>query len=229
MVKEPTVVDVIIPEFKEALKAKVIYGYDTLCGWCYGFSDELSKAIEELKGEVDFELINGGLFAGIRGPKMGYMSAHIRRNMQSVTDRTGKEFGANFKRLLDDTNYPYNSMKASIAVEVIKDMKSERIFDFASEIQSAFFYKGEDIQSDEVYLNIIQDYGIDKNLFLSGLYSEVYEGKAQESFYQAQRYGFKGYPASVIKLGGKVKTITEGFVTSSQFVDLIRKELSEVG
>jgi len=217
MIKEPTVVDVIIPEFKEALKAKVIYGYDTLCGWCYGFSDELSKAIEELKGEVDFELINGGLFAGIRGPKMGYMSAHIRRNMQSVTDRTGKEFGANFKRLLDDTNYPYNSMKASIAVEVIKDMKSERIFDFA------------DIQSDEVYLNIIQDYGIDKNLFLSGLYSEVYEGKAQESFYQAQRYGFKGYPASVIKLGGKVKTITEGFVTSSQFVDLIRKELSEVG
>jgi len=225
MIKEPMPIDLLTIDKKEALGAKIIYGYDTLCGWCYGFSDELGKVINALRGEVDFELINGGLFAGIRGPKMGYMSGHIKRNMQNVTDRTGKKFGVNFVKLLDSVNYPYNSMKSSIAIEVVKEMDPCVVFDFASKIQEAFFVEGKDIQSDEVFLELIDGYEIDKQLFIKKLHSDVYENKAQESFFEAQQYGFKGYPASIISIGGETKSLTEGFVTADKFIELIRKEL----
>lgn len=225
MIKEPVVEDLIIPKEVCALKTKVIYGYDALCGWCYGFSEELNKAMEALDKEVDFELINAGLFAGVRGPKMGYMSAYIRRNMQYVTERTGKKFGPNFEKLLNNSDYYYNSMKASVAIEVIKDMAPKKVFDFSSKIQYLFFYEGKDIQSDKLYMNIAKDYDIDLIKFKGELYNDVYEKKAQESFYKAQQYGFKGYPASVIITGNQIKTLTEGFVSSNQLVSLIRKEL----
>jgi len=203
--------EVLISKSSKKIKPKIVYGFDTLCGWCYGFSDELNKAIHILKDEVDFELVNAGLFAGIRGPKMGYMSGHIRRNMDNVTNRTGKEFGVNFLKLLDSANYPYNSMKASVAIEVIKDMLPEKIFDFASKIQGAFFGEGKDIQADEVYLSLLNEYDICKSQFIEKLNSKLYENKTQESFFKAQQYGFSG----------------EGFVTANQFITLIKQEINK--
>ncbi len=227
MINQPTINDVIIRHQPTTNKPKLIYGYDTLCGWCYGFSEELKKAIHLLKNEVDFELVNVGLFAGIRGPKMGYMSSHIRRNMQSVTDRTGQIFGEGFLKLLDSINYPYNSMKASVAIEIVKDLRPEKVFDFAAKIQEAFFGEGKDIHSDEFYLDLIGDYDISLDQFVERLHSNCYENKAQKSFYDIQNYGFRGYPASAIKIGNSTKVLTEGFVTAEKLAHLIRQELKK--
>lgn len=219
--------NIVITRPSTSQKPKLIYGYDTLCGWCYGFSEELKKAINLLQDDIDFELVNGGLFAGIRGPKMGYMSAYIRRNMKTVTERTGQKFGKGFMDLLDCINYPYNSMKASIAIEVIKELKPNKVFDFAENIQKAFFEEGKDIQSDNLYLSLIDDYNLDINEFLECLNSEYYEKKAQKSFLKIQDYGFGGYPASALKVGRQVKVLTEGFVTAEELSLLVRQELNK--
>ena len=208
------------------VKPKIIYGYDALCGWCYGFSEELNKAVRALNKEVDFELVSSGLFAEDIKIKMKFMSGHIKRNMQSVTDRTGMEFGNGFQELLNNDEYPYNSMKASIAIEVIKDLMPEKVFDFAGKIQKAFFYDGDDIQCEKTYLKLIRDYDIDKEQFLRNFYCKSYEEKAQNLFSRTREYDFNGYPASALKTKGKVKVLVEGFVTADQFVSLIRKELS---
>ncbi len=231
MIKEALIEEVYIskpivkPSLRRVNKTKVIYGYDPLCGWCYGFSSELEKVINLLKDDVDFELANGGLFAGVRGPKMGYMSAHIRRNMGYVTARSNKEFGAGFIKRLDDIHYPYNSMKASIAIEILKEIKPNKVFKLASDIQYAFFYEGRDIQSNELFLDLINDYGISKNQFLKKLNSKEYELKTQKSFSAAQQYGFTGYPASVIIIDNIIKPLTGGYVSSEQFISLIQKEI----
>ncbi len=225
MIKEALIEEVYLQEPQTKVKTKVIYGYDPLCGWCYGFSGELAIAINFLKDEVDFELVNGGLFAGVRGPKMGYMSAHIRRNMKYVTGRSNKKFGAGFLKLLDDIHYPYNSMKASIAIEVIKDLKPEKVFQLASDIQHDFFYEGKDIQSDEFYLDLIKNYGISTSLFLQKLNSKEYEIKTEQSFTKVQEYGFSGYPASVIVIDNVVKPLTQGYVSAEEFISLIQQQV----
>jgi len=207
------------------LKPKIVYGYEALCGWCYGFSDELNKAVSILKSEVDFELINCGLFVDNKEAKMELISGHIKNNMQFVTDKTGKEFGKGFLDLLENKEYPYNSMKASIAIEVIKELIPEKVFDFAAKIQKAFFYYGCDVHCDETYLSIINEYNIDESRFIENIHSEVYANKVRSLFYESIQYQFSGYPASAVKKEGQVKKLIEGFFTAEQYVKLVRKEL----
>lgn len=226
MINETLVENSFTESISTLSKPKLIYGYDTLCGWCYGFSKEIEKTIQLLKNDIDFELVNGGLFAGVRGPKMGYMSAHIRRNMQFVTDRTGQKFGKGFTDLLDQIHYPYNSMKSSVAIEIIKELKPSKVFEFAGGIQKLFFEEGRDIHSDDFYLSLIDNYGLDEDQFIKSLHSKYYENKAKDSFFEIQNYGFRGYPASGLKVGSQFKVLTEGFVSADKLTHLIHCELN---
>lgn len=206
-------------------KPKIIYAYDTLCGWCYGFSSEIEKTISKLAGTVDFELFNGGLFAGVKGPKMGYINAHIRRNMNKVTQRTGKHFGHQFENLLDNIHYPYNSSKASIAIEVVKELAPHKVLAFASDIQTSFFEFGKDIHNDDFYCQLSLKHGFDSRQFVTDLNSKYFENKTNAAFQKTNAIGFKGYPAIAIQFDNQFKIINEGFTTADHLIPLIQQEL----
>ncbi|MBZ9686939.1 hypothetical protein G9F72_011440 [Clostridium estertheticum] len=46
------------------MKNKIYYVMDTMCGWCYGFSDVITKIHEKHKDKYDFEIIPGGMWMG---------------------------------------------------------------------------------------------------------------------------------------------------------------------
>lgn len=206
-------------------KPKLIYGYDTLCGWCYGFSSEIEKTISHLNDIIDFEIYNGGLFAGIKGPKMGYINAHIRRNMNKVTKRTGKPFGLGFENLLDSVHYPYNSTRASVAIEVVKEIAPHQALAFASDIQHSFFEHGADIQEDDFYIQLSKKYGLNSEEFLHHLKSPLYQTKTKLAFDKTNAIGFSGFPAVAIQYGNNFKIINEGYTTANNLITLIEKEL----
>ncbi|MFW5658939.1 MAG: hypothetical protein ACOCZ8_03040, partial [Bacteroidota bacterium] len=52
------VTDPVQPEKKPTMK--VIYVYDALCGWCYGFSPNIQQLHDEFGDRVDFEVVSGG-------------------------------------------------------------------------------------------------------------------------------------------------------------------------
>ena len=197
---------------------EVVYGYDALCGWCYGFSKELEKAKKLLKGEVKFKLVNSGIFADQRSIPMGHISEHIKYNAPRVTQMSGIKFGKNFMRMLENVEYPYNSKKASIAVVVFREMYPEKTFEFASAIQEAFFYKGQDIQLNETYINLIERYPIDKKVFLEKLNNNYYKLKTEVEFKETESFGFTGYPSSILIYKGKKYVINQGYVSSEVFI-----------
>jgi len=222
------------PEFKtsitdekaEPLKTiEVIYGYDALCGWCYGFSNDLKIAIDSLEAKVNFKLINGGIFSGDRGLEMRYISKHIKQNAPNVTRLSGVEFGGEFKKLLEIDHFLYDSKKASIAVLILREMKPEKVFEFASAIQKEFFYYGKNIQKDEVYLNLIEAYNIDKKEFLNRLNSKLYAVKIEKEFLEASKLGFSGYPASVIKVNGETHIVNQGYMTADNYITTILNKI----
>ncbi len=205
---------------------QVTYGYDALCGWCYGFSNNLSKAIDSLNTKIEFKIINGGIFAAEKGLKMKYIKQHIQQNAPNVTRLSGVEFGKNFMTLLENDEYLYDSKKASIAVLIIREMKPEKVFDFASAIQKAFFYYGKDIQNDAVYLDLIKDYNIDETLFLHNLNSEIYSRKIEQEFIEASKLGFQGYPASAITINGKTQVLNQGYMSEENFITAILDKIN---
>jgi len=41
-------------------KVKLIYYFDALCGWCFGFSPVISQLEKEFEDRLNFEVISGG-------------------------------------------------------------------------------------------------------------------------------------------------------------------------
>ena len=180
-------------------KIEFIYGYDALCGWCYGFAEELDKVYAALSTQVDFTLVNGGLFARNGQLKMADIKQHIKKNMPYVTEKTGTCFGQSFvSGILETPEYLYDSEKSAIAIAVIKDMLPDKTFEFSANIQKAFFYQGKDIQCDEFYLPLIADYPIVKEEFLDKLNSQEFCDRAKTEFNQATDFGFTSVPACLL-------------------------------
>ena len=46
------------------MKTKIYYVMDTMCGWCYGFSDVITKIQEKYKEVYDFSILPGGMWVG---------------------------------------------------------------------------------------------------------------------------------------------------------------------
>ncbi|WP_010180186.1 DsbA family protein [Aquimarina agarilytica] len=209
-------------------KIEIIYGYEPLCGWCYGFSNEITAVISDLKSIADFKLANGGIFAGFRSLKMGYISQHIKNNMKNVSDRSGRIFGEKFIKLLANDNYSYDSKKASIAVAIMREIYSEGAFEFASDIQTAFFQYGKDIQSDTTYIELLEDYPIDSDYFISRLNSKIEAEKIELEFLNTQILGFEGYPACAIKVNGHTEILNQGYLDASQIISKILYKMEEL-
>ncbi|WP_187696380.1 DsbA family protein [Xanthovirga aplysinae] len=216
----------IMDSFSEQIE--IVYGFDPLCGWCYGFSNELKAVIDSLDHRVKFTLVNGGLFAGSRGIKMGQINAHIKRNMPLVTKITGTPFGESFiNGVLEESNYPYDSKKSSVAVMVIKEMLPKRTFELASNIQKEFFFEGKDIQSDQFYRELICDYPIDKEEFIRNLNSKKYIESAEQEFTLASQYGFNGYPSCLLRKGTSTFVLSHGFVKAKPLIQKIESFLNQ--
>ena len=43
------------------MKPIFIYCYEAYCGWCYGFTPVIKKIEEKFKGQVNIEVLSGGM------------------------------------------------------------------------------------------------------------------------------------------------------------------------
>ena len=74
-------------------KFSIIYVYDALCGWCYGFSPVIKQVFEKYQAQFDFEVISGGMILGERQGPIGEVAAYIKGAYKTVEDTTGVKFG----------------------------------------------------------------------------------------------------------------------------------------
>lgn len=79
---------------------RIIYGFDPLCGWCFGFTPALRK-LTELRPDIPIDLCLGGLVTGERVRPYAEMSDYIRGASKRLASVTGQALGeAFFERLL---------------------------------------------------------------------------------------------------------------------------------
>lgn len=206
---------------------EIIYGYDPLCGWCYGFSSHLQQIRAAFRNRITFTLLNGGIFSNERGMPIEYISAHINRSMPYVTERTGTAFGASFRQLLLKKGYSYDAEKASVAVTVFRELQPDYVFEFAAAVQTAFFYHGMDIHADDTYLELIRPFDIDPPLFLSKLQSAASKRITHEEYRTAATYRL-AYPSSVMISALGTEVLHEGFEPAAQVIAKIERKLLQL-
>lgn len=209
------------------MRSKIIYVYDPLCGWCYGFSSVMKKIQSEFKNDIDFDIISGGMVIGDQEGPVGDFANYILNTIPRVEDYTGVTFGEPYKEKLKDKSFYQSSLKPCIALEAFKTFNTKDAIFFASSLQEEVYLNGNDLQHDSIYKKLIKPFGIDETGFLEKLNSEDLKKQTIHLFLTVEQWGITGFPAVIFQKEQQHFLISKGYSTYDVLKATIEKILAE--
>ncbi|MBB6459031.1 DsbA family protein [Flammeovirga kamogawensis] len=201
---------------------KLIYVMDPQCGWCYGNSKNIQKVYDAYKGEIDFEILVGGMWIGDQAPKGGEETNHFMKQHSPVMEeKTGALVSTEFYELSKDETYTFSSFEPALAITWVKKNAPEKLLDFISELQRAQFYFGQRFDDFKTYLTVLQNLEIDTKTFMDGWGSDEDQSDTIAEINQA-RHLANGFPSLLIDKGnGEAEELAAGYFDGDLMVDKI--------
>jgi len=184
---------------------RLLYGYDPLCGWCYGFVPAL-RHLREQRPDVVIRPVMGGLVTGERIGRYADMGGYIRGASARMTAVTGMALSpAFFDRIIGNPDAVASSVVPCAAVLQVRAVAPERAADYASAIQIAHFGEGEDLNDPATHARVARGLGIDVRFDLP---AQQVEPKAlTEEFAATRALGISSYPTVILERSGRRTTL----------------------
>ena len=193
-------------------KPKIIYVYDALCGWCYGFSNVITQLEEKYNHIFEFEVISGGMVRGERIGSISSIAPYIKKAYKDVEQRSGVKFGEKFiNETLEDESVIMSSIKPAIALSIIKEKYPERAVKAAAAIQKTFYLEGLGLDILENYKKLAMLADMSESEFINKMQEEKYLGLAEQDFYASHQLGVSGFPTLLLEVNGKNYVLSRGF------------------
>ena len=203
------------------MEKKIYYIMDTMCGWCYGFSNSITKIQEKYNDEYDFIILPGGMWVDENVKVINDdLGKYIKSHNINIEKLTGRKFGEGFnKNVLDNKNMVLDSLPGAKAVVLAQKLKKDIAFDFLKKLQEAFFIDGKNPNNLETYTKIAEEFGIDKDEFEKKFLSEELTNETYSVFNMVASVGAMSFPTVIMVEGNKGKIIAQGY---SRFEELDR-------
>jgi len=209
-------------------RPEIIYVFDPLCGWCYGFSPVIKQAYDTYKDKADFKVITGGMIIGDQIAPIGKIAEFLKGATARVTERTGAEFSTLFlDTILTEGTQILSSMEPSIAVQICKAEKPDRIFDFMTELHKDIYISGLKTAIPTDYARLAKKMGLDENKFINNLSENKFKHMAMQDFQEAGALGVDSYPAVLIRNKEGVRVISRGYVDWDDFSKILFLEFQQ--
>ena len=204
-------------------RTKLLYFGDPMCSWCYGFSPELSTALEILGDKVELQLIMGGLRPNGQ-ETMASLKDFLKEHWEHVHAASGQPFKYD---ILDQSDFIYDTEPACRAVVTMRKFNSQQTFEFFKDVQIAFYAENKNTTRSELYHKLAEKYGIDGIAFLESFQSEAMRNLVQADFSFSNNLGVRGFPTVVLQLEGTYHMIANGYVKSQVIVERVVELLAK--
>ena len=209
-----------------SMKPVMIYVYDALCTWCYGFSPVMRAVYENYAGDFEFEVLSGGMIT----VPISDASGSPVNDYQTVEERTGIIFGQGFLHRLEKGELIFNSEIPAIALSVYKALKPQYAVEFAQHIQSSIYFDGKSSDEIELYRYLAANDGIDPDEFENRMSDSQYREAAHYDFALAKQLGVESYPAVFIQQSdSKFYLIARGYADYETMELRINNVKTEMG
>jgi len=198
----------------------LVYVGDPMCSWCWGFAPEIESLAEDLPVEV----VVGGLRPGPMAQVLDdRMSDYLSRHWVEIAERTGQPFDTEFLQRRD--GWVYDTEPAAIAVTQMREMNPSATLDYFTDVQLAFYGRGEDVTDFDVLTALAGSYEIDHHVFTEALTSEDARKRAWEDFSRSRNWGISGFPTLVGELeDGRLALLAQGWTPAAT----IRRRIAAV-
>ncbi len=179
-------------------KFKIIYVYDALCSWCYGFSPVIQSFYDQYNSQFDFEILSGGMVLEdkILGANQSEINSSLYKNIETLT---GTQFGIAFLNHFENGSVVFNSEKPSIALSIIKSILPDKAFQFAHDLQKSIYYDGKSPIEYDIYRYLAVNFGIDPDEFIAKMNLPEFIDAAHYDFALGKQLKVEGYPAVLLQ------------------------------
>lgn len=207
---------------------QIIYVYDALCGWCYGFSSVMDQVYAKYNNGVDFEVISGGLVTDDRIGPIGDVAPYIQDAYKDVEETTGVTFGPEFLRKLEEGTMMFTSLPAAVAMTVFKMYQPEKSVEYASAMQNAIYFEGMPPAPYDGYAILASTFGIDEEAFLKQMNNPMIQQEAYAEFTIAYDLGVTGFPAVFLRNGKDIYKVSAGYTDLNSITTRIDELLAKI-
>jgi putative protein-disulfide isomerase len=208
---------------------KVIYVYDALCGWCYGFKSNILKLHDEYSSKVEFEILSGNMVPLENRHHISKMAGYIAGAYKRVEETTGCEFGEGYLQHIlhpEMSELHLSSEKPGIALSVLKQVQPQNAFKFATALQNAMLRDGKDLEKDEVYEELATEFQVDPSSFIASLGTEEARDLAHSEFALVKQLGITGFPCVLVQIDErKLYMIARGYASYDDLKTRLEKVL----
>lgn len=192
---------------------KLLYFYDALCGWCYGFRPVLRQLHDKYGKDLPFEVVSGGMVLGEREGPIGEVAAYIKDAYRQVELTTGVTFGAGFLHdILADGTARFSSWYPAVALEVLRSEKPDQALEFAHALQYAVYHTGIRPAVPEAYGPLAAEFGMDADSFVDRLDQEAFAERARDQFRKTASFQVGGFPTLILQYGEEYFMISRGYM-----------------
>lgn len=213
----------------QTTKPRIIYVYDALCGWCYGFSPVIRQLYDAYSRQVDFDVLSGGMMTGPRVKPIAESMAYVEQAYKVVEAHTGVMFGeAYLNQILKPGTYISNSEPPGVAMTLFKAVLPGRAVEFAGTLQHALYGDGIDLNVAANYGPLVEPYGIDPDEFVEHLTDPVVNQQTLAEFNLVSQYGINGFPSVILDHGNALYLVARGYLPFDQLEANIRQALGTV-
>lgn len=205
------------------MKKKIYYVMDTMCGWCYGFSDVINAIYEKYQDVYDFKVLPGGMWTGddvkVMNPSLG---AYIKGHNANIEAITNKKFGDGYsKHILENPAARLDSLPGAKAVVLMDKLNKQATFQFLKQIQEAFFVHGKDANQVGTYSEIGEKFQIPKAVFEQEFASESLTVETFKAFSRVASLGAVSFPTVIVVDGDQNRIIAEGHSTFTELDEIL--------
>lgn len=189
---------------------QILYLFDPLCGWCFGFSNTILQFYKKLNTEYEFVAIPGGMITGSRVGPASQSKGYIIDVIPRLESLTGVKFGAGYFKMLD-SNTIFDSEPPSRALHTFRSFQFEKAIEYVHTMQHAHFVDGRDYNDLSLYPELAEPFGISPQDFTERFHDERIAQNVQMEFAWARESGVQGYPTVVLRSGQKYYMLAHGY------------------
>jgi putative protein-disulfide isomerase len=190
----------------------LLYIYDPLCGWCYGFSPVIQEFAEKHQDHFDVGVISGGMITGERIGPIGEVAGYISKAYRDVEKATGISFGKSFlEGTMKKGTAIFTSIPPSKAMAIFKTKYPDKALEYASSLQKAIYYDGVVPTNIEHFALLAESYGWNREEFLEKLDTQQAEDLMQRDFQISHELGISGFPTVLISVNDQLYVLARGY------------------
>jgi putative protein-disulfide isomerase len=181
--------------------AELIYGFDPLCGWCYGAVPAMRRVAED-HPDVTIHLLMGGLVSGDRVGPYAEMEGYIRGASGHLREVTGRAPSEAFFRLITTPGVEGNSAPPCIAIAHVAGLAPDRAVEFAHKVIEAHFEEGANLNDPATYQPLLASVGVTEPL------PDLHDGQLADAVWeQGRRIGLRSFPTLAVLKDGQARVL----------------------